>query len=174
MKLVVLSDSHGRADLIRAVLERHKDAEAVLFLGDGLRDLSRLTDLPPNLTPIAVRGNCDLLMGWGQEEPPTERMVAFDRFKILMMHGHTRGVKHGMETAAEAAASRGADLLLYGHTHAAREAYLPEGERVGGGILTKPLWLFNPGSLGESGTGRPSYGLVTIQQGQLLLSHGSL
>ncbi len=175
MKLLVLSDSHGRVDRLRAVTERHRDADGLLFLGDGLRDLDRLSELPPNLTPIAVRGNCDGFSVFASDgHVPTERMVGFDRFLIFMLHGHTGGVKHGIETAAEAAAGRGADLLLYGHTHVAHEAYWPAGERVGGITLQKPLWILNPGSLGEPRDGAPSYGLITMQGGQLLLSHGRL
>ena len=39
MTLLVISDTHGREDRIRELLRLHREAEAVLFLGDGLRDL---------------------------------------------------------------------------------------------------------------------------------------
>ena len=40
MEYLVLSDSHGRADLVdRAIELQLRKPDAVLFLGDGLRDL---------------------------------------------------------------------------------------------------------------------------------------
>ena len=39
MEYLVLSDSHGRADLVdRAMAVQIRTPDAVLFLGDGLRD----------------------------------------------------------------------------------------------------------------------------------------
>ena len=40
-KLLILSDSHGSADAVRRILTAEKDADAVLFLGDGLHDLEK-------------------------------------------------------------------------------------------------------------------------------------
>ena len=41
-KLIVVSDSHGNRDGLRAVLNAHRDADALIFLGDGLNDLELL------------------------------------------------------------------------------------------------------------------------------------
>ena len=92
----------------------------------------------------------------------------------MMTHGHLYGVKSGASDLIRSAADRGADLLLYGHTHVAEERYLPEGAIIDGYRLPKPLWIMNPGSLGAPRNGAPSYGLIQIQRGQLLLSHGTL
>ncbi len=167
MKLLILSDIHGRADRARQVIEGHRDAEAVLFLGDGVRDVMALSDLPPRLIPVGVRGNCDGFSFRALSDFPEERMLCFGGVRMLLLHGHTKGVKHGTEAALAYGAERGADLLLYGHTHLAEEGYLPTGTEVGGKALEKPLWYMNPGSLYEG-----SYGLVTIQRGQILLSNG--
>ena len=38
MKLLIVSDVHGRHDRLRAVMDMHKNSDALIFLGDGLRD----------------------------------------------------------------------------------------------------------------------------------------
>ena len=35
MRLLVLSDSHGRKNLLLQAVELHPEADAVIFLGDG-------------------------------------------------------------------------------------------------------------------------------------------
>ena len=44
MTLLVLSDSHGRPDLIEEAIRRVRP-DGILFAGDGLRDLTRV-ELP--------------------------------------------------------------------------------------------------------------------------------
>ena len=59
MELLIVSDSHGRAENIQSALERQiKAPDAILFLGDGARDLDRLfvCDMPI----WAVRGTYNL------------------------------------------------------------------------------------------------------------------
>ena len=73
--------------------------------------------------------------------------------RILLCHGHTYGVKSSLVTAGFAAEERQLDLFLFGHTHR------PLVDRRG-----RTLFL-NPGSIGASS--RPSYGVVTIRDGQL-------
>lgn len=171
MTLLVLSDSHGRADRLAEALQRHPRAEA-LFLGDGLRDLDALPFEEASRI-VCVRGNCDTLSAlYG--EIPTERLLRFGDHTVWMLHGHTHDVKSGVERAVRAAAARGVDLLLYGHTHTAKERYLPSGTRVGETVLERPMYLLNPGSLGAPHGARPSYGLADLTPQGILLSHGFL
>lgn len=159
MKLLILSDSHGRADRLRAVAEMHADAGAMLFLGDGLRDLP--DDLP--MPVYAVRGNCDTF--FDAADAPAERLETFAGFRVLAMHGHTREVKFTMTRAVLAAGEAGADLLCFGHTHQPAEHYLSADEAPGG----RPLYLFNPGALRDG-----CFGLAELRSGGILLSHGRL
>ena len=93
----------------------------------------------------------------------------------MMMHGHTHSVALGIENAIRYAAQRGADVLLYGHTHIPEERYLPAGTAVGGITLEKPMYVFNPGSLGNPREdGIPRFGLMQIRAGQIAFSHGNL
>lgn len=160
MKLIVISDTHGYADVyIERILRLHRDCDAVLFLGDGIRDF---TDMNVR-NFFAVRGNCDI---YCPEDVPTERLLTFDGVTILMMHGHTHSVKSGTARLEAYARALGADVALYGHTHRREERYCR------GDNEEKGIYLFNPGSLGESRGDAPTYGIVEIKKGQLLLSFG--
>ena len=57
MKIVVISDSHGRPDRIEEVLRRNRSYDALLFLGDGLRDFYSLESEPCCFRYVS--GNCD-------------------------------------------------------------------------------------------------------------------
>lgn len=173
MKLLVVSDIHGRYDRLMMLMKMHRNADALIFLGDGLRDLERANAYASGMSVIAVKGNCDGISFWGIDAPE-EHTQTFEGYKILMLHGHTRGVKSGMERAILAAVEQDADLLLFGHTHLPVEKYLPQGEGEGILSLPKPLRLFNPGSLGASGDGRGHFGLIEIRGKDILMSHGTL
>ena len=169
MTLLVISDTHGRVDRIEGALELNRNCEAVIFLGDCLRDIERaeLSGKPV----IAVRGNCDALGSCLGEE---EHIVSFGEYNIMLTHGHTLGVKHSMVNAISYAVRKDVDILLYGHTHLRHDEYIPEGTDIYGLTLKKPLRLFNPGSLGNPREGRPSFGLIGIRGKDVLSSHGEL
>lgn len=167
MKFVVLSDIHGRADLAERAASSHPDRDGVLFLGDGIRDLS---DTLTRGLFGGVRGNCDeSSFTGGSYELSEELFLNLGEYNVIMMHGHTHSVKSGEEMAVVYASKRGADILLYGHTHMPVERYYPSGYKVDGYTLGKPLWVMNPGSVYEG-----SYGLLQIKNKQILISHGSL
>ena len=59
-KLLVLSDSHGARDAIERILNKEQNnVDAVIFLGDGLRDLEQALAFFPHLRVYSVAGNCD-------------------------------------------------------------------------------------------------------------------
>ena len=169
MTLLVISDSHGRVGRIEQALSLNPECEAILFLGDGLRDLERAELLGKPV--VAVRGNCDTL---SLREGDDERIVRFGEYNIMLIHGHTLGVKHSLVNAISHAARRDVDILLYGHTHLRHDEYIPAGENIYGIELKKPLRIFNPGSLGEPRDSAPSFGLIGIRGKDVLTSHGVL
>lgn len=174
MKILVISDIHGRRDRLREALSIHKNADAVFFLGDGVRDIAHEDISSLGCVFAGVRGNCDGLSG-SEYSYFNELKLDLGEYTVLMMHGHTHSVKSGIDRAVRYAAERGADILLYGHTHVAEERYLPDGTELEDGyLLPRPMWIMNPGSLGEPRGDMPSYGLIQIQNGQILMSHGIL
>ena len=158
MRLLVFSDSHGRWDRLKAIIDR-SDADAILFLGDGIKDFDRIaSDYSRNAILIGVKGNCD-----GYDGTPDERILALDGVKILMLHGHTRGVKHGLETLEAYGRIKGADLILYGHTHVPHVKYVSEYDR--------PYYIFNPGSIGAQCYDGASYGYIEFVNGKIVANH---
>ena len=53
-KLLILSDSHNSTGAVERILHAESDADAVIFLGDGLRDLEEALTLYPKLKVYAV------------------------------------------------------------------------------------------------------------------------
>lgn len=145
MKILVVSDSHGAVDAMRLAVEREQP-DALLFLGDCLHDAEGLQRSFTKLPVETVPGNCD----WGSLDEP-ERLIELDGVRILMMHGHTRGVKYDGTRAYYAAKEMGADVLLYGHTHRAMVDY------------DGTLYTMNPGSIRDTGT----YGVLMIENGKV-------
>lgn len=172
MTLLVLSDSHGRVNKIESAFALNPNADAILFLGDGLRDIDRAEILGKPI--VAVRGNCDVFGFSSLTSAPDEHMTSFGEYNVMLMHGHTFYVKETLSRAIAYAASKGADLLIYGHTHTRHDEYIPQGTEIGGAVLTKPLRVFNPGSIGSPRDGRYSFGLITIRGKDILTSHGEV
>ena len=146
----------------------------MIFLGDGLSDLVRADAYSYPFTVFAVRGNCDVQSFLLRNDAPTEMVLNFEGFKFFVLHGQTRGVKSGIDNALLAAKSKGADVLLYGHTHVAEEKYIPEGTIIANVVPVGPMYVLNPGSLGSSGDGKAHFGLIEIRNGQILTSLGTI
>ena len=167
MEFLIFSDSHGSASNMSMALDRQiKTPDAILFLGDGARDIDNLFVVD---TPIwAVRGNCD----WASSDyaDKTERLLYFEGHTILLCHGHEWGVKGGLGALIAHAAEVGADIVLFGHTHVPTLTTIAAGENVGKTVLSRPMYLFNPGSIGYEG----SFGVLTLKGKRVLLSHGKL
>jgi len=150
-KLLILSDSHNSPDVVQRILRDETDVDALIFLGDGLRDLEQGLTQHPRLRTYAVAGNCD----YGALEP-LDGLAAFDKTVVFYTHGHMYGVKYDLDTLAQAAAARGAEVALFGHTH------IPLAEQRGG------VFLFNPGSCGRCYTGPDTYGILTLDDGKVI------
>ncbi len=150
-KLVILSDSHNTPEAVRRIFAAEKDCDAIIYLGDGLKDIDRVAPEFSQLRIYAVAGNCD----YGALEPQ-DGLAAFDGVLIYYTHGHLYGVKYELETLTQAAKARGAEVALYGHTHTAHEETLD-------GVL-----LFNPGSCGHTYGGAETYGVLTLEAGKVV------
>lgn len=155
MKILVFSDSHGNSYNIKRAMDMHPNASAAIFLGDGLSDF--LSIPPNNAARLYVRGNCD----WHPEYSfiPAVDSVTIDGKKIVFLHGHTHSAKSGMEALRSLAEDMGAHILLFGHTHVATEYY------------ENGIYYMNPGTIGGKDTA-PTYGIITLRENGILLSHG--
>ena len=165
MELLIFSDSHGKVDAMQQALSRMvRRPDGVLFLGDGLRDAERLEqDIPWYM----VSGNCD----WFGGERPDEIVMAMEGHTLLLTHGHRYSVKSGLGALLYHAVEVGADVVTYGHTHVPELQIVEAGEIVAGKPLEKPIYLFNPGSIGSS---EHSFGTLTLRPDLVFFSHGNL
>ena len=152
-RILVCSDSHGRADLLALAYDQQPKAEVLVFLGDGLGDaaLFRYSGKEHYL----VKGNCDGPQWdypiWQEFTLADQKVVCThghfsqefmkETKKIICTHGHQAFVKHSLDELLRRAKEHRADLVLYGHTHVPRVDY------------EDGVQLFNPGSIhaGEYG-----------------------
>lgn len=163
MKILVFSDSHGHFLEFRDAVARHAhNTDAVFFLGDGYSDFRRVRDAFPGIAFFGVLGNCDLAGLYRDEEIFYERIVSLENHRFLLMHGHKYWVKEGYGAAISRAKEKDATVLLCGHTHRPLDT------------LDGDLIVFNPGSVGEYGCGRRTYGVMEIANGVLVRSHAEV
>lgn len=148
-KFIVLSDSHGNAEGVSALLPLVAENDYVIHLGDGVGDIRKLRDYYPDKTYFCA-GNCDFLSQY-----PTEGVLETEGVRIFYCHGHQYGVKQDLQSLAVAAKSRDCDIALYGHTHEAKISHL-EG-----------VTLINPGSLRYAVGKGGSYCYLVIHKGKI-------
>jgi len=156
MKLLILSDEHGDFLSLDAVLAQNRDISTIFFLGDGMRDIEKLTDKRPDLRIYAVRGNCDYA-----SYAPSDGLAPFEGVLFYYTHGDRYSVKSTLEPLADAAAARGAQIALFGHTHQPACCLLHD------------VYLFNPGALSRFERGG-CYGVITIENGVPSFEHKRL
>ena len=146
MRVVVFSDSHGGFDALCRVVEAQPRAEIFLHLGDGENETDDLRALYPQKRILFVRGNCDPCSIAKDEDT-----ITVSGKRIFFTHGHAYSVKSGTAKLISRAASQGADIACFGHTHS------PLSARVG------QLYLVNPGSADRPHLGqKPSYATIDI------------
>ena len=131
MKLVVMSDSHGDKETVKAVSAL--SADAIFHCGDS--ELS--FDDPVLHTMYKVRGNCDRDVRF-----PLSVVADVQGKKVLVVHGHEHDVKSSLMGLYYSALEHGANIVLFGHSHL-------YGAEMKDGIL-----FVNPGSTMQPRGGR--------------------
>ncbi len=147
MYILVISDTHGRVSEIEKAIEAHPEIKHIFFLGDCVRDMEDIPLVYTDKIYHIVEGNCD-----GYTEYKSSDVVELYGKRIFFTHGHNFGVKSGPEKLYAEAERQNADLVLYGHTHAAITEYADGRHFV------------NPGSLYSGASGFRSYAIVDITE----------
>lgn len=129
MKVLIISDTHGHARNLKAVLERVAPVDALIHCGDVEGEEDYIAELA-GCPLYVVAGNNDYFSS-------LEREADFELAgkKIFLCHGHHYGVSMGVERIREEGQSRKADIVMYGHTH---KPYLD---------IREDITVLNPGSL---------------------------
>lgn len=129
MRILIVSDTHGKHGSLDKVLEREKQIDMFLHMGDmedGDIYIEAVLDCPVHI----VAGNNDY---YGNL--PREEILQIGKYKVWMTHGHTHYVSMNTRRLKEAARERGVNIVMYGHTHR------PEID------IEEDLVVLNPGSL---------------------------
>ncbi len=146
MRILVISDSHKRGDLVEKAIKREPDAGEIFFLGDITADIEDFTFLYTDRNFHIVSGNCDFASSYRSTD-----IANVGGVRIFYTHGHTLGVKYGIERLKNSALDNNCSIALYGHTHISRISY------------DDGLYIVNPGSISLSRDGSPnSYAIIDI------------
>lgn len=129
MKILIVSDTHGRHDNLDEVLEKEKNIDMLLHLGD-VEDKEYYIEAVADCPVHIIAGNNDLF-----SYLPKEKELKIGKYKVWLTHGHTHYVTMNTGRLRDAACARGADIVMFGHTH---KPYLD--------VEQKPM-VVNPGSL---------------------------
>lgn len=148
MKILIVSDTHGREENLKKALERTGPIDRLIHLGDveGSEAYIRsLTEAPVSM----VAGNND----W-YSDLPAEEILTVGRYRMLLTHGHHYYVGMGYGGLIEQAEQKQVNVIMYGHTHC--PCLVRQGD----------LTILNPGSLSlprQEGH-RPSYMLMELDR----------
>lgn len=147
MKILIVSDTHGKNLNLERVLEYVPPIDLLIHLGDieGSEDfIEAIAPCPVEM----VSGNNDFFSSL-----PKEKVIYLgQRHKALISHGHYYYVNFGTSRIMEEAKSRGCDIAIFGHTHRP--------------LIEKDddFLCINPGSLSfpRQENRRPSYAIMEI------------
>lgn len=139
--LAIVSDTHSSRghELTGAALEAVREAECVIHAGDFTSEAAYEATEREAGELIAVHGNADAATL--QERLPTARTVGYEGVRIAVTHR-----RDGGETGlAMFGRSRGADLVISGHSHRP------------GVTVADDVVLLNPGSHAQPRGNRPGF-----------------
>lgn len=111
MKVLIVSDSHGKNTQLDWVIERVSPIDMLIHLGDleGSEDyIEAIAQWPYEL----VSGNNDYFTNIERE-----KLITIGSYKVLLTHGHRQQVYSGTDIIKKWAKEKGADVVMFGHTH---------------------------------------------------------
>ena len=146
MKIMIVSDSHGRNTNLEKALEKVKPIDLFLHLGDfeGSEDYIR------SIVPCRIEmvpGNNDYFTGLEKD-----KIINIGMYTIFLTHGHRYGVNFGTERLKDVAMQYGAGIAIFGHTHRPLID------------VTGNIWVINPGSITQPRQegGKPSFIIMDL------------
>lgn len=129
MKVLIVSDTHGKNYNLLNTLEKVAPIDLLIHLGDfegGEEYIRSIAGCPVEM----VAGNNDYFAGL-----PKEIIMKIGNYVVMLTHGHRFGVNYGTNDILDTAKKNHVDIVMFGHTH------IPMINRV------QDIWLINPGSL---------------------------
>lgn len=145
MKVLIVSDTHGKQELFKKVFEKEQP-DRVIHCGDSEGYELELDMICGDKQLDIVAGNCD----WSNL--PGMLVISICGVRIVVVHGHMQRANYGNFGLAETARGNDASVIFYGHTHVPDISY-------NGGIT-----IVNPGSLTKprQENRRPTYAIMMV------------
>ena len=147
MKVLIVSDTHGREQNLAEALEQTGPIDQLIHLGDVEGGAEHIRELAGDAPAAIIAGNNDFFC-----DLPNERIFTLGGHRIFMTYGHGYFVHSGTLYLKREARKKGADIVMFGHTH---KPYMEEDNE---------LLVLNPGSLSlprQEGH-RPTYIVMEI------------
>ena len=147
MKVLVVSDTHGRDESLEMAVALEQPFDYLIHCGDveGREFfIEALAECPCTI----VAGNNDFF-----SQLPREDEFYIGKKKAFITHGHNYSVSMTKEQILEEGKVRGADIVMFGHTHQ------PYFEQKDGITLLNPGSLSYPRQIGRKG----SYMLLDVK-----------
>lgn len=141
MKILVITDSHGRKDLIEKVLDR-ENPNIVISTGDYCDDLDDIQYMYDNIKFHIVKGNCD----FGNRKYEDDYILDIGK-RFFLTHGHLYNVKSYMNEIEKKSEELKVDCVCFGHTHIPYRAQ------------KNNIEYFNPGALKDG-----YYGIIELDE----------
>lgn len=151
MRILVISDSHRRGDIVEKIIAAQPTATHVFFLGDLASDAEDYQYIFSDKTFHILSGNCDYFSNF-----PSSSIETVGAKKIFYTHGHTLGVKSSTSHLLATAKAQGSDIALFGHTHIPLTLY------------EDGVWLVNPGSCACPRDTKPTYAVIDIENNGIM------
>ena len=157
MRILVISDSHGRNDDVSGVIRQVGPIDTLIHCGDVERGddyIRSLVDCPVYM----VAGNNDYNL-----DLPPKIITKIGNYRVMIVHGHTYHVYRGVDYLKRAALEEKVDVVMFGHTHV---PFIDIGHT---------LTILNPGSLSypRQASRKPTFLLMEIDEnGQAHYGHG--
>lgn len=152
MKILVVSDTHGRDENLERVLEIESPFDVLIHCGDveGREDyIEAAADCPVYM----VAGNNDFFSDLEQE-----MVFELAGRRIFLTHGHYYRVSMELDRLVDEALDRKADVVLFGHIHR------PVCQKEQGVLVVNPGSLSYPRQSGRA----PSYAVLHGEMGKEL------
>lgn len=146
MRILIVSDTHGRHDKFDRVLDKVGKIDLMIHLGD-FQDEEDYMEIASGCSVCMVAGNNDYF-----SDLPYERTEVIGGKRMFLTHGHSYAVHGGVGRLAEEGRKHQAEVVMFGHTH------VPCVEEADG------MLFVNPGSLTYSRQEghKPSYAIMEI------------
>lgn len=148
MKILIVSDTHGRHYNLKRVLDQVSPIDLLLHLGDVEGGEEEILEMAKCRTEM-VAGNNDFFSGLEREKE-----LQIGPYQVLLTHGHYYYVSTGIGEIRKEAEGRGIDIVMFGHTHRPIIDY------------GKHVIVLNPGSLSfprQEGR-KPSYIMMELEE----------